>query len=366
MTTAVIFGGPSAEHDISILTGLQAARTLSDAGDDVIALYWQKDLTWKQVPVTAEPSDFLRLNNGWDDLSFSTAGGFAASSRFRSKPISIDAVLNCCHGGPGEDGSLAGQLQQAGYRVSGPGPTPACVAMDKLATEAIAASIGIPTLTSALWFDNELLGDPPPQPWIVKPRFGGSSLGIEKGVTDLDTVAALARQGVGAGGLLIQEYRDGWVDLNVSVRTYPSLQLSAIERPIKPDSDILTFSDKYLAGGGEGMASARRELPADIPDGIAKSIEDGARRLVQAIGLTGAPRVDFLWDGADTVLLCEVNPVPGSWAFYLWNEIGISRADLLRGLLDEAKKSPRLPAQWTGSSDGAALRASDSIASKLR
>src|SRR4051794_1783275 len=108
-STAVVFGGPSAEHDISILTGLQAARALADAGDDVVCLYWTKDRRWWRVPAGVEAEAFLESPvAGAVEVDLMVPGGFSERKRLRQNPIDIDVVLNCCHGGPGEDGTLGG------------------------------------------------------------------------------------------------------------------------------------------------------------------------------------------------------------------------------------------------------------------
>jgi D-alanine-D-alanine ligase len=235
--------------------------------------------------------------------------------------------------------------------------------MDKLATAAIARMIGVPSIETAL-----VTADDPTiaftTPWVAKPRFGGSSIGVEAGIDDVATAQALGRTGVGRAGMLLQPYLDDWIDLNVSVRTYPSRQVSAIERPLRGGSSIYDYRDKYLTGGS-GMDAAPRELPAQIPEKIRDSLVGHAIALVDALALSGAPRIDFLWNGHDDVLLCEVNSIPGAWGNHLWQAAGISRSTLYRDLIAEAERAPALPAQWAATSDGQALRMSGSIAAKL-
>ncbi len=370
----VVFGGPSPEHDISILTGLQAARALQEAGRDVRCLYWEKSGTWRQVPVEAEAGDFLEPSVADStEVELTVPGGFVERRRLRSAPIELKTVLNCCHGGPGEDGSLTSLLRLAGLRTTGPDPQAAALLMDKYATAAVARAAGIPTIETVL-APGETGPDEsapagtglPDTPWVVKPRFGGSSIGVEAGVEDLETVAALGRSGMGRSGMLIQPFLEGWMDLNISVRTHPGIELSEIERPLKEGASdgVYSYKDKYLTGGA-GMDAAPRELPAQIPAEIASRIMDYTRSLVEPMGLSGAPRVDYLWDGHDEIVLCELNAVPGAWGNHLWQASGVDRTQLYGDLLDEALRyKPQLP-QWAGSSDGHALRMSGSIAAKL-
>ena len=357
----VAFGGPSPEHDISILTGLQAARVLRARGTEVACLYWTKAGQWQLVPAESEARQFLEpVVPGAVDLELAVPGGFVERKRLRSHPLDLTAVVNCCHGGPGEDGSLTALLRLAGVRVTGPSPDAAALAMDKFATAAIAAQIGVDTIPTRLLADDIDL----PTPWVVKPRFGGSSLGVEAGVLDVDTAKALARQGVARGGCIVQPFLDGWIDLNIAVRWAPDLQLSAIERPVRDDRAILDFRAKYLRGS-QGMETTPRELPANVPVAIDQRIREMAVAIVTAMGLSGIPRIDFLWDGHDELRLCEVNAIPGALGLYLWEAAGVSRSDVLQDWIAEAVRGPIAPPQWAASSDGAALRVANTIASKL-
>src|SRR5829696_4096143 len=226
MTIGVVFGGPSPEHDISILTGLQAARVLSDAGRDVACVYWTKTGDWLRVEPDLEAKAFLDPDLKGTPLELQVPGGFVERKRMRgSAEVALDVVLNACPGGPGEDGSLAALLLLAGMRVTGPTPEAAALAMDKLATAGVAQASGIPTIdTVSVRASTEAIGLP--APWVVKPRFGGSSLGVEAGVEDVDTARALASSGVARAGAVAQPFLAGWTDLNVAVRAHPTFEVS--------------------------------------------------------------------------------------------------------------------------------------------
>jgi D-alanine-D-alanine ligase len=192
-TVAVVFGGPSPEHDVSILTGLQVARALVGAGRDVFGLYWSKTGDWFRVPATLEAADFLDGVPGRAGplrLTVGTDGGFTESGGRlgRARDVALDVAVNCCHGGPGEDGSLQAAFDLAGISYTGPGAAGAALGMDKLAFAGVVADAGLPVL------ERRLLGPEStdlgfPGPYIVKPRFGGSSLGIDV-VEDAPTAVA--------------------------------------------------------------------------------------------------------------------------------------------------------------------------------
>jgi len=366
---AVLFGGPSPEHDISILTGLQAARALAQAGQDPLAIYWSKTGDHHLVPATSEAKDFLtgvppkaqRL-----ELVARPGGGFVAegSGLFKKlAPLEVSAVVIACHGGPGEDGTLQAVFDLAGVRYCGPTAAGAALGMDKLAFGGAMAAAGLPSLPRVVL---TAAGDEPPfaGPYIVKPRFGGSSIGIE--ITDDIAVArALLRTSPHhRDGAVLEPYLPDAVDLNISVRTWPQRQLSAIERPLRQDASgrIYTYAEKYL-GGGEGLSSAPRQLPAHLPDDVDARIRRAAQAVVDIALVRGAARIDFLWHG-DDVFVNEINTIPGALAWYFWHQQGVAFAELLTDLIAEATSGPTRRYHADGA-DGSALRAAGSIAGKL-
>lgn len=367
---AVIFGGPSPEHDVSILTGLQAARALAGRTDGsppaLRCLFWSKTGDWYEVDPGLEAEAFVEgVPRGAPGLQFSASpgGGFAeAGRRGKGKPLRFDAALVCCHGGPGEDGTLQGALDLAGIPYTGPTVAGAAIGMDKLAFGALVTGAGLPTLPRVLLRPG---GEPPPfeGPYIVKPRFGGSSIGIE---VVADVATARARLGANRHlrlGAVLEPYRPELVDLQLAVRTWPRLELSAVERPLRrgASTDILDYRDKYVAG--EGMAGAPRELPADIPSELEKDIRLLAERIADLAGARGVARVDFLSDGR-RAWVNEINTVPGSLARYLWVSPALPFTTLLDDLLAEARERPTHAYSAEGA-DGTVLRSAGSIAGKL-
>jgi D-alanine-D-alanine ligase len=358
---AVLFGGPSPEHDISILTGLQATRSLAQSVREVFALYWSKTGDFFSVDPRLEAIAFAEgVPRGATRLTFAAdpEGGFLR----KHKPLPIDVVVNCCHGGPGEDGTLQAALDLAGLVYTGPSLVGAYLGMDKLAFTAVAAAGGLPTLprvavtaeTGALPFD---------PPYVVKPRFGGSSLGIEV-VGDAATARALAASApLLREGAVAEPFLEGSRDLNLAVRTYPSLQLSAIEQPErKGDGGIYSYAQKYLAPGGAGLVSSPRELPAQIPAELAGRIRDLADTVVSLFAVRSVARIDFLERGGE-VWVNEINTIPGSLGVYLWIDPPLGWAGLLAGLIAEARGAHRVFSAV--GADGTALRGAASVAAKL-
>jgi D-alanine-D-alanine ligase len=366
---AVIFGGPSPEHDVSVLTGLQAAHELQRAGHTVQALYWSKTAEWFAVDAALEATAFLdgvprgaqalRLVLGADGGFEGTGGRFS-----KQKAIEFEAAVVCCHGGPGEDGTLQAALDAAGVTYTGPGVAGAALGMDKLAFAGVMVAAGLPSLPRvALTAGTEEVGFE--GPYILKPRFGGSSIGIEV-VEDLATAKALLIQSVHfRAGAVLEPFRPDLYDVQVAVRAWPETEVSVIERPLRSSGggggEILGYIDKYV--GGEGMASAPRELPAVLPPPVADGVRQAARRIVALALVRGVARIDFLTDGAELVVN-EINTIPGSLARYLWIDPVLPFTRLLTDMIAEATARPTARYSAAGA-DGLVLRGASSIAAKL-
>ena len=367
---AVLFGGPTPEHDVSVLTGLQAARALVNERTVVAAhaLYWSKSGAWFEVIPVLEASAFIDGPPSGArpmELIVSPGGRFVPKGGrlgVRPRPIAIDAAVVCCHGGPGEDGSLQGALDCAEIPYTGPTAAAAALGMDKLATAGVLQSAGVPILSR-----QSLRGDSAepvfPGPYIVKPRFGGSSIGIDV-VKDFSTaIARLATNPHLRRGAVIEPYRDDLFDLQVAVRTFPELALSAIERPLVRDetAEILDYADKYA--GGEGMLSAPRELPAKIDRAVEVELRRIAKAAAKLLGARGVNRIDFLSDGS-SIYVNEINTIPGSLARHLFIEPTVAFGNLLLDLIREAIERPAMAFSSAGA-DGSVLREAGNIAAKL-
>lgn len=358
---AVVFGGPSPEHDISILTGLLSERVLRDAGHDVAAIYWTRAGDWVLCPAGLEAKDFLEgPPKAGTRLSLDLRSGFGVKKGLGgAKPLAMSAALNCCHGGSGENGGLNAVFDLLGVPMSG-GPAPlAALGMDKLAFGAVLQSAGIPTLPRVA-----LTAAEPPfdGPYIVKPRFGGSSIGIEV-VEDLASARAYAKGSVHTrAGAVLEPFTAGAVDLNMAFRTHPSFSVSLLEKPLAPSGEgIYSYGQKYLQA--DGLVAAPRELPAQVPDSVTREAERLVAAVVEVTGLRGLARVDLLLVG-DVLHVNEVNTIPGSMSLYLWPS-SVAPAELLLGAVEEARAQQGRFEAGASYEPGIALRAAGGMAGKL-
>jgi D-alanine-D-alanine ligase len=367
VTSGVLFGGPTPEHDISILTGLQALRELASSEPDVVGIYWTKSGAFHSVPSDVEAEAFLDgVPRGSSALTLRLGdeGGFYASgSRLgRERRIDVDALILATHGGPGEDGTLQGALDLAGLAYSGPTLAGAALGMDKWAFSSLIAESGLPTLAREL-FSHETTALAFEGPYILKPRFGGSSIGIDVVANFATAQDRLSTNTHFANGCVIEPYRADLSDVQIAMRTFPVLELSAIERPLRRSSDaeILNYRDKYV--GGEGMVAAPRELPAVLSPERHEEILRLSRTIAELCLVRGVARLDFLAN-EDELYVNEINTIPGSLSKYLFIDPPVSFGDLLRDLLREARERPAHRYSTAGA-DGLALRKAGSIAAKL-
>jgi D-alanine-D-alanine ligase len=364
-TVGVIFGGPGPEHDVSVLTGLQAERCLNDNGTPAIGIYWSKGGDFYDVGAGREAASFREgVPSGSEPLfaGLGTERGFSRRRKLgRSVPVALRAAVICCHGAPGECGRLQGLLDLMGLSYTGPSQPGAALGMDKLAFAAVAEKAGVPAipridLTAADEPARQALGSP----LIIKPRYGGSSIGVEL-VDDLDSARVLARGPLYAAGALVEPYLKGWYDINIAIRSWPDPQLSVIERPIGRSGPLLSYQDKYVAD--EGMAGAPRELPADLAPDVAATVTAHAAAIMRAADVRGVARLDFMTDGAN-VLVNEINTIPGSLARYLWVAPQLPFYQQLTDLIEEAVARPAYRPVLAGA-DGRLLHSAASVAAKL-
>jgi D-alanine-D-alanine ligase len=358
----VAFGGPSAEHDISILTGLQCEHLLRQSGKDINAVYWDRAGQWFLVPPMTEASAYL---NGAPEgsvrleLRLGPKPGFYRRRTMRDEVLDPGVILNCFHGGFGEGGGVQALFALLGMASTGGSLYSAALGMDKLAFGSVMRDAGVPALSRVA-----LLPDCKPDfagPYIVKPRFGGSSVGIEI-VDDIGTATELLRSSVHLRqGAVVEPYRPDLFDVNIAFRTYPTFETSMIERPSRStESAIYSYEDKYLQGSG--LASAPREIPAQLPDAVSDAVRNLAARVCDLTGLNGIVRVDMLTDGESEIYVNEVNSIPGAMSLYLWPP-DVSPLNLL---LDAVTEAASLGIE-TGPSfrQGVALQVAGGIASKL-
>jgi D-alanine-D-alanine ligase len=359
LRVGVAFGGRSVEHDVSIITGLQALGVLEERHSPV-PIYIARSGRWYTGDALRELSVYQRdgadpsaeevhfdLHNG-RLLRAAPAGGSLLRARRAPEPIDLDAVVLATHGTQGEDGCLQGALELARLPYVGPPVGAAAAAMDKLTTKALLARSGLPALDCLALRRSEWDMDKnacPTRargafdfPMYVKPASLGSSVGVSRCSTDAELLEALELVFELDRACLVEPSVEGGIEVNCAVLGRPGVEprASVCEQPLAAES-FLSFEDKYMGDGkGSGMKGAQRLIPAPLSDALTAEIQDLAKRAFSAFDCAGVTRVDFLVDAAHRVYVNELNTIPGSFSFYLWEPAGVPFAQLMDDLIDLA------------------------------
>lgn len=354
-TIAVIFGGKSAEHDVSTITAhVPIIDTLRASGQfDIWPIYiskegkWYSDKAMNDLQFFKQPDYESRLGK---PVELSLNGGLTLMwpGMFR-KTVRIDIVFPAMHGTYGEDGSLMGLLRMAEVPFVGCDIFASAVAMDKVLTKQVVDSEGMPVVpyvwfTKAQWTTqkDELLKRIAKlkSPLFVKPVHLGSSIGIAKAKTDSELEQAIEVALHYDDKVLVEESVEPLIEVTLPIMGNDEVRLAEVERPLNK-SEFFDFADKYLSGGkkGGGVNNQYSEIPAKIPEETARAIKVLGERVYRTLGCTGIARVDFLINSdTNAIYVNEVNTLPGSLYHHNWKKSGVSNMDLVLGLVQLAEK----------------------------
>ena len=362
----VFFGGKSVEHEVSVISALQACRSLNTEKYDIIPIYITKNTefyigenigrieAYKNIPaLLKESSRVLPVgNNGTVELLHYPMKKFG-----NNVAAVIDVALPIVHGTNVEDGALQGYLQTLGIPYAGCDVLSSALGMDKYMMKCVFADNDIPVLPGTVinvkQFTKEhdevikLIESRTAYPVIVKPVNLGSSVGIRKAADREALEDALDYAFTFAIKVLVENAVTELKEINCSVvGDYEHAEASECEEPIAND-EILSYQDKYVggtksSGGKSGMASLKRKIPADITPEQRDEVRSLAVKAFRALGCSGVSRIDFMLDKATgKIYLNEINTIPGSLAFYLWEPVGVKYTALLDRMIELAFKRER-------------------------
>lgn len=351
----VIFGGESVEHEVSIISAVQAMNKLDNDKYDIIPIYIAKDGEWYTGDALREIDTFkdmdLLKRYTKNIVLYKKKGRFVLQSKgiFRRVVNDIDIVLPVVHGTNVEDGVLQGYLKTIGIPFVGSDVLPSAIAQDKVIQKQVFESALLPIPDYFWFYDSEYVQDSDAiiekiekklkYPIIVKPATLGSSVGISS-VDDRKSLMKAIEEAIEYDNkIIVEEKIMNLTEVNISVLgNYESQKLSEIEQ-VMTDNSLLTYDDKYINGskklGKSGMASASRKIPANIPSKLKEDVRNIAIEAFRAVGLSGDVRIDFLVDEKKKkVYINEINSCPGSLAFYLWDAAGKSFTSLLDEMIN--------------------------------
>ena len=354
INVAVFFGGDSVEHEVSIISAVQAMTHLNKEKYNVIPVYLSKSGIMYTSAAMFDISSFRNINdliaksrtvnisNNGNGVILKTDKKNDFSGR---KPIKLDVALPIVHGTNCEDGSLQGYFETLRLPYAGCDVLASSVGMDKAIFKSVLRTAGIPVLDCIRFSSNDYaefskniiqrINTAIGYPLIVKPVNLGSSIGISKVNSADELNAAIEDAFLYSESVLVERAVQNLRELNCSVLGDSAECIaSPCEEPFGED-EILSYDDKYKSPSqSKGMATLKRKIPADIPEDLTQSVREYACRTFKAIGAHGVVRIDFLMDNnSKEVFVNEINTIPGSLAFYLWEADGIKYSELLDKLI---------------------------------
>ena len=361
----VFFGGRSTEHEISVISACQAMAAFNSDKYEIIPIYISKDGHWytgedlkevknyRNIPqLLANCTEvFMKPVYGDYNLYRSKTGGFFAA---KGPVAELDVVIPVLHGSNGEDGIFEGVLETIGIPYAGCNTLASANGMDKITMKMILQADGIPVV-DYVWFTdkqwiakrNELIEKIENRlgyPVIVKPANLGSSVGIGRADNRDELIAKIDDAQQYSARIIVEKMVQNLQEINCAVLgDCDQYRSSVLEEPIK-SGEILSYQDKYMGGTKDdrGMHAAQKRIPADLPADETERIRFLAGETFRVLGCHGVSRVDVMVDGnTRDIYVNEINTIPGSLSFYLWEAAGIPFAELMDRLVRLALKRKR-------------------------
>ena len=365
-TIAVIFGGRSAEHDVSIVTALASIIKPLELSRKyrVEPIYIAKNGTWYwdarlkeiQLFTSGKIQDFLHKSHS-ASVQFDGGMTLVKASGIAGRKVTrrIDLVFPAMHGTYGEDGALMGLLDMAGIPYIGCGISASAIAMDKVLAKQIATAASIPVAKFIPQTRADIERDTATAmkaikaclkyPLFVKPAHLGSSIGISRVVDDTSLRNGLEVAAHYGDKIIIEEAIPNLIEVTLPIMGNERPVAALLEKPLTVPEDFFDFDTKYMQGGKKGKGKGTKgaqgysQIPADLPKSLYQAAEKTGLAVYAALGCTGIARVDMLIDSkTQRVYFNEVNPLPGGLYAHNWQKAGVSSVELVEKLIAYAKE----------------------------
>ncbi|MCI9172183.1 D-alanine--D-alanine ligase family protein [uncultured Duncaniella sp.] len=369
----VFFGGRSTEHEISVISASQAMHAIDRDKYDVTPIYISKqgrfytgDALFDVANYRDIPSLLAKCTQVYMEPSYGDYNLYRVKKPMFGSAVltTLDVVIPVLHGSNVEDGIFEGVLETIGIPYAGCNTLASANGMDKITMKMILRESGVPVIdyvwfTDKEWFKkrDELIArieDKIGYPVIVKPANLGSSVGIGRAANREQMIEKIEVAEKYSSRIIVEHMVDNLKEINCSVLgDCDEYQMSVLEEPIK-SAEILSYEDKYMGGtkGTKGMQASQKRIPADLPKDMTDRIQYLAGETFRVLGCHGVSRIDFIIDD-DTkeIYVNEINTIPGSLSFYLWEATGLKFDQLMDRLVKLALKRKREQGQKTVSYD---------------
>lgn len=362
----IFFGGRSTEHEISVISASQAMAAINRNKYDVTPIYITKQGHW----YTGEPLlDIKNYKNPKELIAKCTEvymqPTYGDYNLYKAKRgllggngiiAKLDVVIPVLHGSNGEDGIFEGILESIGIPFAGCNVLASANGMDKITMKMILAADNIPVVdyvwfTDKQWFAQrdsliEKIESKLNYPVIIKPANLGSSVGIGSAHSREELLERVAEAERYSTRIIVEHMLSDMQEINCSVLgDCNNYRMSVLEEPIK-SADFLTYEEKYCGGGSKngakGMQRSLKRIPAELPADITERIQFLAGETFRVLSCHGVSRVDVMIDKTtNQIYVNEINTIPGSLSFYLWEASGLSFEKLMDTLVELAIKRKR-------------------------
>ncbi len=360
----VIFGGESVEHEVSIITAVQAMEFMDKEKYEPIPIYISKDRTWYTGAMLKEMDiyrDFDSLKRYAKKVMLIKKDGRyclqATHGLFKNVVTDIDIAFPIVHGKGVEDGTLAGMLEQIGVPFVGPKVLGASIGQDKVVQKQLLEANKLPVTEYTWFYDYEYLQNTEKiekeieklgYPVIVKPALLGSSIGI-KVVKEKNKLKEAVMDAINYDTkILVEKMVSNLLEVDCAVLGNYEIQETSLIGEMITDNDFLTFEDKYISGGGKKGPSKKMnntistsgfEIPASLTEEMKEEIYDLSKKAFKALNLSGVTRFDFLVDKkSKKIYINEPNTIPGCLAFFFFTPAGKEYTKLLDEMITFAIK----------------------------
>lgn len=360
---AVFFGGRSVEHEISVISASQAMHAINREKYNVIPVYISKQGKWytgEKLFDIANYRDMNTLVKNCEEVfmrpEFGDYNLYRAKTKLFGSNIyaAIDVVIPALHGTNGEDGIFEGVLETIGIPYAGCNTVSSANGMDKITMKMILKECGIPVVdyvwfTDKQWYKQkdaliEKIENQIGYPVIVKPANLGSSVGISRATNRESLIESIETAEKYSARIIVEDMVENLKEINCSVLgDCDNYQTSTLEEPIKT-GEFLSYEDKYMGGtkSAKGMQASQKRIPADLSKELTERIQFLAGETFRVLSCHGVSRVDFMVDDdTQNVYVNEINTIPGSLSFYLWEATGIPFDRLMDNLIQLALKRKR-------------------------
>lgn len=357
----VIFGGVTVEHEVSVISAVQAMRHMDEDKYDIVPIYIGKDNVWYTGKMLMEIDvyrDFESLKKYAKKVALIRKNGhfiLQTLGLFKKDVTEIDIAFPIVHGNNMEDGTIHGYLQTLGIPYVGSNILGAALGQDKVVMKQVMENNLIPIVPYLWFYDYEYLKDREDielktnklgYPVIVKPATLGSSVGIGIAKNSNELNERIIEATKYDTKIVVEKLIEDLIEVNCSVLGDYEYQEVSVTEEVMSAHEFLTYKDKYVGdvkGGSKsskGMVSTNRIIPARINKKEDEMVKELAKKTFKILNLSGVCRIDFLIDKKkEKVYVNEPNTIPGSLSFYLWDKTGKSYQDLLDSLITRAIKS---------------------------